>query len=271
MNIENTINTIFQGIGIPTCIADTQNEVAVSPRGMSNTLYSQDFIKECRNQYLNRDKDGVLPAILSFDPGILVGIVQLKDEKTFILGPVNSIEYSNENSNYASDSKVHKTMHYLRFAGLLSMVAELITGSEFRPDEIIFVSTTKNIGTQASEAMLLNNIFANREAYDFHTSTSFEISVMDSIAAGDAIELKRRLSEPMQGKVGEMSTDYLRQYKYLFVAVATMVSRAAIRGGMDEEIARSLFDAYCMQMDESNEVQDIIALAYKMAFDFCDI
>jgi AraC-like DNA-binding protein len=54
------------------------------------------------------------------------------------------------------------------------------------------------------------------------------------------------------------------------VAVATMVSRAAIRGGMDEEISRSLFDAYCMQMDESEDVQDIIALAYKMAFDFCD-
>jgi AraC-like DNA-binding protein len=270
VNTENTINTIYQCIGIPACVADAKNEVLLTSQHMNENTYPPEFIAECRKQYLARDPKGTLPVVLSIDRNLLVGVVGIGTQNIFIVGPANSGDYPNDNSKYDKDFESITTMHYLRFAGLMSMATQLITGAEIRPDEIIFESTSMAVGTQASEAILLNNIFANREAYDFHTPTSFETAAMDAIAAGDPVELKRRLSETVQGKIGQMSRDNLRQYKYLFVAVATMVSRAAIRGGMDEEIARSLFDAYCIQMDENDDIQDIIALAYKMAFDFCD-
>jgi AraC-like DNA-binding protein len=270
VNTENTINTIFHCIGIPACVADVKDEVLISSRDMNENVYSHDFITECRRQYLTGDATGTLPVVLSIENNLLVGIIGLDAENIFILGPAKSSDYSNANSKYDIDFESLGTAHYLRFAGLMSLATELVTGREILPDEIIFISTSKASDIQASEAILLNNIFNNREAYDFHTPTSFETAAMDAIAAGDQAELKRRLSDPVQGKIGQMSGDILRQHKYLFVAIATMVSRAAIRGGMDEEIARSLFDTYCMQMDECDEIQDIIALAYKMTFDFCE-
>lgn len=66
-----------------------------------------------------------------------------------------------------------------------------------------------------------------------------------------------------------MSTDLLRQKKYTFVSFVTMVTRAAIRGGMPQEAAFSLSDSYCQQMDRLMGPADVDALSYKMAMDFC--
>ena len=67
-----------------------------------------------------------------------------------------------------------------------------------------------------------------------------------------------------------MSSDLTRQEKFTFIAAATLISRAAVRGGMPYEEACSLSDIYCQQMDSMKRVQDINALTYQMAFEFCE-
>lgn len=103
-----------------------------------------------------------------------------------------------------------------------------------------------------------------------HTPQSFEAGVLAAIENGDTGALKRRLLEPMTGRIGQMSKNYLTQDKYVFVSFASLVTRAAIRGGLGAEVAFLLSDTYCQQMDEMTQPQDISVLTYKMALDFCD-
>ena len=89
------------------------------------------------------------------------------------------------------------------------------------------------------------------------------------IAAGNTEELARYLRKPEQGRNGKMSDDPLRQMKYSFVAYITIVSRAAIKGGMDEEEALTLSDLYCQRVDVMTQAIDILRTLYEMSLDFC--
>ena len=74
--------------------------------------------------------------------------------------------------------------------------------------------------------------------------------------------------QPLGGTPGKMSRDLLRQARYTFVAVATNATRAAIRGGLPGELAFSLSDLYCQQMDTMKNVFDIQMLSMRMLLDF---
>jgi YesN/AraC family two-component response regulator len=66
-----------------------------------------------------------------------------------------------------------------------------------------------------------------------------------------------------------MSKDMLTQEKYTFISFITMITRAAIRGGLAPETAYTLSDAYCQQMDDFTRPQDIATLTFHMVLDFC--
>ncbi|MDR1798109.1 MAG: AraC family transcriptional regulator [Clostridiales Family XIII bacterium] len=119
-------------------------------------------------------------------------------------------------------------------------------------------------------ARMTEELFDARERSEFHTPYSFEQLGMEAIEAGDADALKKLLRAPIPGRVGELSEDSLQQEKFLFVALVTMASRAAIRGGVEEEVARTLADVYCRQADGMRSVTDITALCYRMALHFCN-
>ena len=66
-----------------------------------------------------------------------------------------------------------------------------------------------------------------------------------------------------------MSLNELRQQKYTFICMATLVTRAAIRGGVAEETAFSLSDLYCQRADLLTEVPLLQNLTFTMLMDFC--
>lgn len=62
----------------------------------------------------------------------------------------------------------------------------------------------------------------------------------------------------------------IRQSKNTFIVTATLVSRAAIRGGMDIDDAFSLSDAYIQKCELSDSVQKITNLQYRMVLDYTE-
>ena len=50
---------------------------------------------------------------------------------------------------------------------------------------------------------------------------------------------------------------------------ASLVSRAAIRGSLPEEVAFSLSDIYCQRADAQRQLPALEQLTYAMAMDFC--
>lgn len=73
---------------------------------------------------------------------------------------------------------------------------------------------------------------------------------------------------PPTGRPGAIAQDSLRQQKNLMVCSATLVSRAAIRGGLDRETAFSLSDVYIQQSELLVHPSAVAQLMLKMALDF---
>ncbi|MDR1798110.1 MAG: AraC family transcriptional regulator [Clostridiales Family XIII bacterium] len=120
------------------------------------------------------------------------------------------------------------------------------------------------------EAVLLTaEVFKAREHADFHTPSEFENIAIAAIEAGDPEALLRFYKMPIKGRLGKLSLNPLQQEKFLFVALVTLASRAAIRGGLDEEVARALSGVYCRRADAMRSVQEIQDLSYKMGMHFC--
>jgi AraC-like DNA-binding protein len=156
---------------------------------------------------------------------------------------------------------------YRLFANAFSIAILLYSKNSIPPEDIILSNAAPL--EQEMETGMQERLFFQREQSISHTPQSYELGVLQAVEAGDLSLLKRRLVEPVDGRVGQMTKNPVLQERYTFIAFATLLTRAAIRGGLNSETAFSFSDTCCQQMDSMTRLQDISALLYKMAIDFC--
>lgn len=108
---------------------------------------------------------------------------------------------------------------------------------------------------------------ARRQA---HNTLAIEEALMDIVRKGDSVALKRWLSQAPAVQGGRIAADQLRQQRNLFIVTATLVSRAAIRGGMREDDAFSLSDAFIQRAELLTSYSKIMNLQYNMILEFTE-
>lgn len=126
-------------------------------------------------------------------------------------------------------------------------------------DEISAVETRKNYDETEFPAGGTETV---------HNTLALEQTIMNFVRRGDAAALKEWLKNAPAVRSGILSSDALRQLKNTFIVTATLVSRAAIRGGMDVNDALSLSDAYIQKCELLSSVESIENLQYHMVFDY---
>lgn len=110
----------------------------------------------------------------------------------------------------------------------------------------------------------------DRQNSEMHNTLALEEALMDIVRKGDSVALKRWLSSAPAISGGTIAGDQLRQTRNLFIVTATLVSRAAIRGGMPENDAFSLSDVYIRQVELLTSHAKIINLQYHMLLEFTE-
>lgn len=115
-----------------------------------------------------------------------------------------------------------------------------------------------------NEQKLRYQEFINRETGKRHHTDSEDMYQYSLLKAGDprAVEESKRIWQT--DLPGHVSDDPLRNYKYLFVASATLASRTAIAGGMEAERAYNISDLFILRMDMLKTVEDVLALHTEM-------
>ena len=103
-----------------------------------------------------------------------------------------------------------------------------------------------------------------------HNTLALEQTIMNFVRHGDTAALKEWLKNAPAVRTGILSSDTLRQLKNTFIVTATLVSRAAIRGGMDVNDALSLSDAYIQKCELLSSFESIENLQYHMVFDYTE-
>lgn len=103
-------------------------------------------------------------------------------------------------------------------------------------------------------------IFHNQEYQNAHNSYEAELREMESIENGD-MEMLENCWKATQTRLsnesvffGTLAKDWSRNVKNLCIAVITLASRAAIRGGLQPEEAFSLVDCYVQELEECSDI-----------------
>lgn len=224
-------------------------------------------------------RDALHPLISFIDPGFLLGVVELREGPFVLIGLVSPYTHTRaEVLKLVSEAirPAHLQLycdHLLKqppvtlekLKDLICLLLRLF-GQEAPRENILFVD---NVSSRKLSASLEQLLFEQREEAAFHVPLDFESAICSAVESGDRALLERSLFSPVHGRVGRMSTNALRQQKYAFICMATLASRAAIRGGLPSETAFSLSDLYCQRADLLGEAPLLENLTFTMLMDFC--
>lgn len=103
-----------------------------------------------------------------------------------------------------------------------------------------------------------------------HNTLTLEQTIMNFVRHGDVSALKEWIKSAPAVRPGKLSSDTLRQLKNTFIVTATLVSRSAIRGGMDANDALSLSDAYIQKCELLSAVEAIVNLQFHMVLEYTE-
>lgn len=122
---------------------------------------------------------------------------------------------------------------------------------------------------------LVENIHTTAETLvdvaPLHGTLEFEQTMLSLITSGSLDELNTLFSGRSAGRPGKTSSSYLRQIKNIFISSVTLVSRAAIAGGLPSEEALTLSDRYIQHSEALNNPEQVMNLQYNMVMDYATL
>lgn len=101
-----------------------------------------------------------------------------------------------------------------------------------------------------------------------HNTMELEELLLSHVEYGRVDEIRALFQQPASGRAGKLASDTLRQQKNLIICTATLVTRAAIRGGLDRETAFALSDLYIQKAELMSTYEGLTRLNAQMVLDF---
>lgn len=278
--IRKTLGRLSSVTGIPFSLLNSQGQLLQTwPDTNTDSLRTPSGSAAVEDFRLQK-RDAQHPLISFLEPGFLLGVMEAAPDLYVLIGLVSPYVHSRADVLKMAGEAIHPA--YLqqycdrllqqplvsleKLKDLICLLAVLL-GEAVQPENILFVDNVSN--KKLGFSQLDQSIFERREEAEFHVPVDFETAICGAVEAGDRAMLERSLFAPQTGRIGRMSQNELRQQKYAFICLATLVSRAAIRGGLPPEAAFSLSDLYCQRADVLTEIPFLQNLTFTMLMDFC--
>lgn len=115
-----------------------------------------------------------------------------------------------------------------------------------------------------------NSSYESKENEQIHNTYEFEQLYLNCIERGDLNGLNNLFKGIINLNAGIIAHDNIRQVKNIFITSATLITRAAIKGGLEIETAYQLSDTYIQQMEYLHDIALINNLASQMMYDFTE-
>lgn len=103
---------------------------------------------------------------------------------------------------------------------------------------------------------------------EIHNTMELEKRMLSCVEHGRTEDILAMFRAPTAGRAGAMASDALRHQKNLLICTATLVTRAAVRGGMAQEQAFALSDIYIQKAELMSDVLSLTRLNAQMVLDF---
>ena len=137
-------------------------------------------------------------------------------------------------------------------------------------DLTIHEAEQETLKTNAEQKRTTRVYAEDASARQAHNTLAIEETLMEIVRKGNTAALRELLSQMPAVQGGMIAKDQLRQFKNTFIVTATLVSRAAIRGGMQEDDAFTLSDAYIQRAELLKSHSEILNLQVHMLLEFTE-
>lgn len=212
------------------------------------------------------------------------GIVNSKNQK-IVIGPTRQIPLSEQElkelafkadvppcdvDNFVIGMRSIIPMPFESIMQILCVLNHVLNGEKTELKDIsIFDEKQKEFETDIEQSQIDETISSQFDRpSDLHNTISIENAIQSIVAKGDVAALKQWVQNAPAIRGGTVAQTQLRQIKNIFIVTATLVSRAAISGGMDVEDSLSLSDMYIQKCELINDLSEIINLQYRMVVDY---
>lgn len=273
---------LYEATQIPALLVAQDGHVVAEWSRFSKTPVPEYGFKMAVQDFELQKRDALHPTIFHIKPGYLFAVAKLDAQLYWVTGLVSPVHRSYEEIFAAYGQETLFTPEALRTLATGLLNSPLVTLSQLKSAVCLLLCLVHGTMIPEENILLCNDedrlpigqpfqaaLFQIRETPEAHVTTQLEERIAALVAAGNVEELARYMRKPEQGQNGKMSEDPLRQMKYHFVGFTMIVSRAAIKGGMDEEEALTLSDLYCQRVDVMTQAIDILRTFYEMSMDFC--
>lgn len=169
---------------------------------------------------------------------------------------------------FLSSMKVIIQMPLESILQILCTIHYVITGEKIGLNDLSILDSTqarlsKEI-TDSQTASIINTSVGENT----HNTYQIEQQLLDIVRRGDTLRLREWSANAPAVRPGKVATDMLRQLKNTFIISTTLVSRAAIRGGMDLDDALRLSDSYIQKCEHLSSFEQITNLQYHMVMHY---
>lgn len=153
---------------------------------------------------------------------------------------------------------------------MLCVINYVLNGEKISLADIVVYEDMQKAIETTMEKEQIENAYEGEDVVDVHNTLALEQTIMNYVRKGDVDSLNEFIQKPIVVNSGKIASDQIRQQKNIFIVSCTLVSRAAIRGGMDVNDALSLSDSYIKKCELMNNLPQISNLQLRMIVDYTE-
>lgn len=272
---------LYNLTGIPMLLISSEGRILYMEPKMPEDYLDSKIVELLLTDFRLQKRSITHPLIYYVEPGYFLGICALTQEIYAIIGLISPIPHGRQEIltmcapvikptclQQFCDMMIKMPLFSLeQLKDFICLLIELAQGKSLPRENILFSDIYLNEVRRPDDVS--RELFHQRETSEFHAPTDFEAAICHTIEIGNHEELMKILYTPIGGRVGKMSSDALRQARYSMICMATLASRAAIRGGLSQEIAFSMSDHFCQCADQAKDILQIQRITFSMLTEYC--
>lgn len=218
---------------------------------------------------------------------VLYGSIKISNTNyRLVIGPSRSITIdsdvvkkiiSHHNLTLTSEEELIRYFRSINQTSIETFSSILVSLNAIINDEVIENSDLYNdIVPYDIHSEIYHEILERTEDTNTNTSNStitefdFERQTLYYVHHGLKAQLLSHMSRGYSGRRSRLAIEPLRQYKNRCISMTTLVSRAAIEGGLDSDTAYELFDVYIRRVEIADNIKTLNLIQKTMLFDYAE-
>ncbi|MBP5217186.1 MAG: helix-turn-helix domain-containing protein, partial [Bacilli bacterium] len=214
------------------------------------------------------------------------GIINLQDYKV-VVGPTRQLPISDQElktisfslgipmsstDDFLQQMKTLASLPLMSLLQILCMVNFSFTKEKKTLESIAIHEEKQNSIRDEMEKTDTERVIQEHPDYGAgpYNALDIENRLLDMVMRGDVAALSGFFANAPAVRSGTVAQEQSRQSKNIFIVTATLVSRAAIRGGMDVTTALGLSDQYIQRCELADSPDAITELNYRMLMDYAE-